>query len=172
MRFFSRDNLDRLRKAVQEGFKTIRDELDEHRESINQNTNEIQSNYEYLCRLDSKIEKLGERIDELTMFSGQQDIGHYNVSGLTTREKEVFLAIYSAHEPISYREIGRRTGLSENLVICYVANLVSKGVPVLKKYMHDEARLFLDPVFKEHQMKSNIIGINESVSHRIIMGTV
>ena len=40
--------------------RRIKEEFDEHLGSINENTNEIQANYEYLCNTDSKIDKLNE----------------------------------------------------------------------------------------------------------------
>ena len=154
----------RWRNALKDALKGLKDELDDHREAINENTNEIQSNYEYLCRLESKIDKLAERLDELTLFRQELD---YCISDLTTREKEVFLALYTAADFIAYRDIGRRTGLTENLVICYISNLITKGVPVLKKYVNGEVRLALEPRFKELQMKKNIVGINQCLSQRI-----
>ena len=78
--------------TLKDAFNVVREELDDHREAINQSTNEIQTNYEYLCKLDSKIEKLGERIDELTMFIKQlkgQEQKKFIVSRLTRKEQEV-----------------------------------------------------------------------------------
>ncbi len=60
--------ISKIEKNLKSSFSRIKSEFDEHREAINQNTNEIQHNYEFLCKLDSKIERLNERIDELTMF--------------------------------------------------------------------------------------------------------
>jgi len=168
VRIFNRDNIDKIKRALKEGLNTLKAELDDHRETINQNTNEIQSNYEYLCRLDSKIEKLSERIDELTLFSEQRDMDNSQIRHLTTREKEVFLAIYTASSPVTYKDISRKTGLTENLIICYVSNLLIKGVPVVKKYVNHEVKLLLEPHFKELQMRQNMIGINESVSRSVI----
>ena len=44
-------------------FVKIKQEFLEHLDSINQNTNEIQANYEYLKEFETKLEKLRERID-------------------------------------------------------------------------------------------------------------
>ena len=49
-------------------FTKIKEEFEDHLDSINENTNEIHSNYEYLCELDSKIEKLNEKLEEIMMF--------------------------------------------------------------------------------------------------------
>jgi hypothetical protein len=154
--------------AIRAAFKKIKGEFDDHREAINQNTNEIQANYEYLCKLDSKIDKLSERIEELTLFLQQKpEQPEYELSPLTTREKEVFVALYSASAPMNYKDVGRRTGLTEELVMCYVTNLITKGVPVQKMCIDNEVRMALEPHFKEMQMKENIVGISESVSQSV-----
>ena len=46
----------------------IKDELNDHLDAINHSTNEISSNYEYLCEIDFKINKLAERLDQLQLF--------------------------------------------------------------------------------------------------------
>jgi len=160
----------KLKNTIKDAFKKVKEEFDDHRESINRNTNEIQANYEYLCQLDSKIEKLSERIDELSMFlQYDKPEKHYEISGLTTREKEVFLVLYTDGREMGYKEIARKTGLTENLVICYVANLMTKGVPILRKHKNNELVLILDPDFKEYQMKENIVGIDESISKGLVV---
>jgi len=160
--------VDRLKTAMKKAFAVIKAEFDDHLESINQNTNEIQANYEYITRLETKVDKLSERVEELTMCvdhkPGQMK---YEVSELTSREKEVFLALYASPKELTYKEISHRTGLPENLVICYISNLVTKGVHLNKKYNKNEVCLSIDPQFKEVQMKENMIGITESVSQAV-----
>lgn len=48
-------------------FNNIKEELDEHLQSINENTNEIQANYEYLNKIDEKINKINEKIEILRL---------------------------------------------------------------------------------------------------------
>jgi len=170
VKIFGDSNFSRLQKTLKNAFLKIKDEFDDHRETINQNTNEIQANYEYLCRIDSKIDKLNERIDEITLFlKPETERKRYNVSPLTRREKEVFLAVYASDEAVGYVDIAKRTALTENLVICYISNLVTKGIPILKKYTNDSVKLSIDNEFKEYQMKENIIGIDEDLSQNIVM---
>ena len=166
---FSSDKIKMMEGTLKDAFNVVREELDDHREAINQSTNEIQTNYEYLCKLDSKIEKLGERIDELTMFIKQlkgQEQKKFIVSRLTRKEQEVFLFVYM-NEEITYKEIGRRLALTEELVRCYIGNLTEKGVPILKKRIGEEELITLDQDFKAVQAKENIVGINEEISHTV-----
>jgi DNA repair exonuclease SbcCD ATPase subunit len=157
--------LNRDNSLVKEAFETIREELDDYRETINQNTNEIQSNYEYLCKLDEKIDKLSERIDEICMFLNIcEPKKNYSIQRLTTREKEVFSVLYaSASVGITHKDIARKTGLSDSLVICYVSNLVQKGVPLMRKFLGGEMILYLEDAFRETQAKENIAGLSQAV---------
>jgi len=159
-----------MEEALKSAFVVVREELDEHRDSINQNTNEVQSNYEYICKLDSKINKLSERVDELTMFIRQlkgQEQKTFEVSPLTRKEQEVFLVIYMNDE-VTHKYIGRRLGFTEDLVECYVENLITKGVPVIKKRSsRNISYLTLDPDFKAQQTKTNILNINETITETI-----
>jgi len=171
--FGDNNKVDKLREmegALKRAFNVVREELDEHRESINQNTNEIQNNYEHICKLDSKVEKLSERIDEITMFIRQlkgQGPKKFVVSKLTRKEQEVFLIIYTANQDIGFKAIGRRLGLTEELVSCYIENLIMKGVPMIKKYINNELFINVDKDFKAVQAKENLLQINEEVGNSI-----
>jgi hypothetical protein len=158
---------------LKQSFKMIKEELNDYRESINQNTNEIQGNYEYTCRLESKIDKLSERVDELSMFLQQltgieKEYEKFTVSSLTTKEQEIFLVVYMSENEITYKELARKTGLTENLVICYVTNLVTKGVMITKRHCENDVFLGIDREFKEVQAKHNILKINETISEAML----
>ncbi len=146
--------------------KGVRDELDEHLDTINQATEEVQANYEYLYRLDDKVDRLGERIEQLALLlknSGMNvsNVEHENVE-LSEQEKEVFLVLYTAGDGLlSYREIADGVRESEFLVRGYITNMIHKGVPIKKKYVNNEARVHLDKRFKEHQAKTNFLRISQ-----------
>ena len=149
----------------------LNDELEDHLIAINENTNEIQANYEYLCELDNKMAKLTERLDQIQMFLQKhgfkvEEKPFFEVKKLTSREQEVFLILYTLEEskgPLTYLDIARRTGLTEDLVAAYITNMVQKGVPILKRYINNQAHLRLDPVFKQVQAKENILQIEQKV---------
>ena len=149
----------------------INEELEDHLIAINENTNEIQANYEYLCELDNKLAKVTERLDQMQMFLQQhgfkvEEKPSFQVKKLTQREQEVFLILYTLGEskgPMTYLEIAKRTGLTEDLVATYITNMVQKGVPILKRYINNQAHLRLDPVFKQVQAKENILQIEQKV---------
>jgi predicted transcriptional regulator len=169
----AKEHINSIDGKLKTTFQKIKEELNDYRDSINQNTNEIQGNYEYTCKLESKIDKLSERVDELSMFIQQltgkkKEYEQFTVSSLTTKEQEIFLVIYMSENEINYKELARKTGLTENLVVCYVTNLITKGVLITKRYYENEVFIRVDKEFKEVQAKHNILNINESVSEAMI----
>ncbi|MFW6013640.1 MAG: hypothetical protein ACOCQG_00540 [Candidatus Nanoarchaeia archaeon] len=160
-----------MKDKLKDAFSKIKEELNDHRETLNQNTNEIQSNYELLCRLESKLDKLEERVDEISLFVQQKkpddSSEQFSVSTLTRKEQEVFMAIYTNEEGVTYYQIGRKTGLTEDLVVCYVTNLIAKGVPLVKRYVATGVLVYLDEEFKRLQAHQNILKISESVGQKV-----
>ena len=156
--------------ALRESFKKIKEELEDHLETINQNTNEIQANYEYLEKLDQKIEKLNEKIQEIRMHLNiiKDDISEkkerFEETKLTIHEQEMFLVLYTASDFLSYKDIAKRLGLTEALVSNYIINLIEKGIPIIKKYLNKVVYVKLDSWFKEIQAKENILQIDDRIA--------
>ena len=159
----------RLGKSLKAELAKIRHDLDEYLHSINENTNEIAANYEYICEVECKIERLGERLDHIQMFlesnsgmaiSKKKD---FDVKRLSRREQEVFLTIYTLEEEkggLSYYDIATRLNMSEQLAGNYVTSLIEKGVPIMKRYINSRPYLSLDSDFKTLQAKENILQLS------------
>ena len=174
-----RNSTNKVDGALKKAFESIKEEFTEHRESINQNTNEIQSNYEYLCKLETKMDKLTERMDELTLVLTKGNIPYVvetsapeekdviNVPKLSVREQEIFLVLYTAEEPLTYKSIARKAALNESLVMNYIVALISKGVPLIKRYVNNVVYVILDHEFKQLQAKENLLNINEEITARL-----
>lgn len=153
-------------RGVRSGFEAVKKELDEHLDSINRGSSEIQAVYDYLNELDAKIEKMNERIDEINMTLNPTIEAKHSIS-LTNREQEVFLILYS-EEKIILKNIAKKLGFSEEMVNKYIYNLISKGIPVLREYTDKMVSFSLDLKFKDLQAKRNILNINESISKEIL----
>ena len=155
---------------LKSAFNAIKLEFEDHLQSINENTNEIQSNYEYLCEIDAKIEKLSERMDEIQfMLQGRGEEKIHSVLPLTRREQEVFLTLYQNEKhPLTVFDIATRIALTESMVESYIESISAKGVPVVKELKEDGVWLSLDPGFRIAHAKNNIVKINESVVKEII----
>ncbi len=147
-------------------FKKIKEELDDHLDSINQNTNEVQANYEYIQKLERKIDKLNEKLEELIMMVCTDDELEYVRDALrevqlSEKEKQVFLALYTSEDFLSYEEIATKTNMSTFLASRYCTNLLEKGVPIVKRFVEREPQIQLEPWFKELQAKENIMNIKQ-----------
>lgn len=163
-----------LSRALKGAFLKIKEEFDEHLDTINQNTNEIQSNYEFLCELDSKIDKLSQRIDDLQMYvADSKDECSYvlnqPVGKLTIREQEVFMVLYTAeNENLTYPSIAKRLGFSEAMVKNYLSSISAKGVPIVKKCVGENVYISIESAFRNYQAKENILEINENLARQFI----
>jgi hypothetical protein len=168
-----RNELELVKIRVSQSFEQVKEQFEDHLVAINENTNEIQSNFEYLCEMDRKIDKLAEKIEELNLILRQQkgeDTAKktFELQPLTSKEKEVFYALYVLTEQrryTTYKDLSKRTCYAESLVASYITNLIEKGIPVVKKYAKRTAYLSLDPEFREIQAKENIVGVNTLLTH-------
>ena len=156
---------EQLKKALSD----VREEFEDHLTAINENTNEIQSSHQYIAELDTKLEKLNQRLERIELFL-QKERGLevekkpvFNIKPLTKREKEIFLILYTSEEKkaLTYLDIARATALTEDIVSSYITSIMRKGVPIIKKYINSKAYLKLDPVFKALQAKENILKIEQ-----------
>ncbi|MBI2558647.1 hypothetical protein HYW20_04960 [Candidatus Woesearchaeota archaeon] len=157
-----------LNKRLRFEFASIRQEFEEHLQAINENTNEIASNYEYTCELESKLDKLSERVEQIQMHLTESGVSitkrdKFDVKRLNRREQEVFLVIYTLEEEkgsVTYSDIAAKLNISEHLASSYVTSLIEKGVPIMKRYVHSKPYLRLDPEFKTLQTKENILQLS------------
>ena len=153
-----------FRQQLSTVLECMREELDDHRLAINENTDELVSTNEFLNELSRKLDKLTERVDELTLLvKGKNEEKKFDIQPLTEKEKEVFQALYGLTESqpyASYEQLARKTLLTKSIVMDYVTSMIQKGVPVLKKLDGNTVFLKLDPEFRQLQAKQNIVGIN------------
>ena len=162
-------NIIKLNKRLRAEFTRIRHEFEEHLQAINENTNEISANYEYICELENKLNKLSERVDTIQMYLESNSgitiakRNEFAVKKLNRTEQQVFLVIYTLEEEkdsVTYADISNRLGISEQLAGNYVTSIIEKGVPILKRYINSKPYLRLDPVFKTLQTKENILQLS------------
>lgn len=162
-----KEELKEMQANITNAFKKVKEEMNVHLETINQNSTEIQSLYDYLDELNTKIEKLNERIDEIQIYSSDEEEKKFDIE-LTNREQEVFLVIYSEDDVISAKEISKKLGFTDEMVNRYIYNMISKGIPLLRHYKDGESYVSMDLKFKNLQAKKNLLKINESISKQLL----
>ena len=155
---------------LKESLKSVKNELDGHLEAINGNTSEIQTSYECMNEINDKLEKLAERMESAEIFL--QKYSNFNAveksfdtKPLTKTEQHVFLIIYALEDEkglVSYADIIKKTGLPGYVVSEYIARLVEKGIPLMKKYINNIPYIKLNPEFKRIQAKENILCIDSA----------
>jgi len=143
----------------------LKKELTGHLDAINENTSEIQTSFGCMNEINDKLEKLTERVEAVEIFL--QEYGNFNaveksfeIKPLTNTEQHVFLVIYALEDEkglVSYTDIIKKTGLPSYVVSEYIARLVEKGIPLLKKYVNNIPYISLNKEFKRLQAKENIL---------------
>ena len=158
---------DRLRAETQNIFDRIKEELEDHKETINDNTSELQANHEYAWQMDQRIKKMEERLEHLESWmvrSGGMPLMSEEtpVFELDEQEKKIFLIIYTASGFITYTEISEALGESELQIKERITSMLEKGIPIQKKYTQtNEACLMLEKGFKDEQAKRNMLKISQ-----------
>jgi hypothetical protein len=154
---------------LRHSFAKIREELEEHLQAINESTAEIAQNHQYAVEMEAKLDTLAERVERMELFLKQTGYGSSNatfhVQPLTTDEKRVFVALYTIEEEkghVTYADVSSALLMDMQLVAGYVASLMEKGVPLVKRYVNNVAYLKLDQDFKQLQAKENILGIDKA----------
>lgn len=146
-------------KNIRVSFRKVETELNEHLDSINGNTNEIQSVYEVLSEIEGKLDKLSAKIEDVQVqLDMKEQSNEAEIGRLTKREKEVFFALYmSESEQLTYGDLAELSGLDEVMVQEYITNLIAKGIPIQKKFIQNMIFISLDIAFKELQAKKRVI---------------
>ncbi|GEM_PF-4162849 len=142
---------------VKQVLDTMRDELDDHRQTINENTTEIETVFEFLSALEAKFDNVQQLVERLALSlqEPQQLIG-----ALNRREKAVCQSLFLLGKTkpwVSCEELAKHCQISREVLAATLAGLVTKHVPVMKKYDHTRAYAQLAPSFREQQAKHNVI---------------
>ena len=167
--FLNKKDILKLSKEI-EDLKSEKSQLKEGYDDIldatNENTNEIQANYTYISDLDKRINKLNDKIDEVSMMlkhlmskSDFIDEEKPKIRSLSPSEKRIFLVLYTSESLLSYRDLSASTNMAETLISQYITNLIEKGVPIIKQYIEGKPKIGLSMQFKEIQAKKNLVNL-------------
>lgn len=140
-------------KRVKAAFKVIKEELSEHLDAINENTEELQSVYNYTQELEHRIDKIEDRLIKLEMM-----IEERLSPKLNKQEEAVFMQLYENEAgALSYSDISHKLGIPELIVRKIIANMIKKGVEVNVDLIDGKPFFSLVKSFKEKQAKENIL---------------
>ena len=147
-----------LKKDFKATVDTVQEELNEHLDSINQNSMEIQANYDFMEEINSKLEKLSSRLDDLELAIKSRP-QFESSSNLDDKEKEVFLVLYTSQEPLSFEEISARSSIPIYVVEETIEQLETKRIPIVRKNFAGKILLLLEEEFKVQQSKTGVVDI-------------
>jgi hypothetical protein len=154
--------------TVKNSLKLIKEELDDHLISINENTSEIEMNYSYLIEMDQRLKFLEKKIDSiisiLAQLTNQQPDKKIKKIKITENEQELFLLFYQSQRAIDYEHIGKSMKKSESYVRGCISSLIEKGVPIKKHVINRKVYFVLDSAFKELQAKKGIVNIVKTLT--------
>ena len=156
--------LDYMEEAVKKAVKQIRDELDDHLDTINQNTEELSSAYQYIAELEGKIEKLSERLDEITYSGAAQElIGGMEID-LSLKEQEIFSCLYHYPQGLTVEQVTRLTGFTQPVINTVIDTLGEKGVPVHKHITGLGKSFQLEHKFRDLQARKQLVTVHPSIA--------
>lgn len=150
-----------MQKNVKKAFSKVREELDDHLESINQNSVEVQSVYEFLIQLEQRMDKMEERLDTIAIHHTRRS--YEPVNDLNYREQELFLSIYLADNPLAVSKLSKKLGYTKDAVITYAETLSAKGIPLLRQLVEDEEYISMELQFKDLQAKQQIVAVEQHI---------
>lgn len=159
-------------KKIREAFRKIKEERDEHLESINQLTSELQTAFEYISDLENKYDKIKENIDELMIFKNSillNDKSHFSNIVLSLEEQKLFqtLYVFGEKEPLSENFIIKKLDLNDTSFRLLLSSLLDKKIPITKERIGNEWYFNIDLRFRDMQTKEQLIKVHESVSKGI-----
>ena len=156
-------------RSVQGQMKTalefLRDELDEHLQAINENTQEIQQQERNVCEIDVRLTKLEEKMDNISLLL-RQVLGSGLSITLSRDEQRVFLTLYTHDSFQSCEELGERSVMSIDVVDDCLKAMMDKGIPVEREILNGLVYFRLNSEFKLKQAKEQIITIDQEITQQ------
>lgn len=142
----------------------LRDDVEEHFESINGNTREIEIQNNFICEIDNRITKMEEKMDEIH-FIMKQMVNRSKLSvELSKDEQRVFLILYTHDKFVKSSRISDKAFLDKEVVDDALVSMMDKGLPIERDILNGEACYRMENSFKLRQAKDEIIQIDSDVT--------
>jgi len=157
-----------INNHLHESISSLKCEIEDHLTAINENTNEIESNYELIAEIAIKLEKIEQRLETIEIALDSQNIEKQEIDDLNNKEEKIFLTIYKEEKNyLTYSDIAAIHNFSESTARHYVDVLIKKGVPIIKKAIDGRMHFKLNPYFRELQTKHNIVHLQPQLTLRV-----
>lgn len=162
------DKIDETR--LKNAFQKIKKELDEHLDTINENTTEINKLSGYLEFIEQKIDKVNEKLDEIFLTIESLGVENNKKIKLTSEEQKIFLVLYTFGEKnsLSYTDVANKIDMTELEVRGIIKSLIKKKIPIIEERINEKSFFNIAKEFRIKQSKENILNIDESVSRSFL----
>lgn len=157
---FSSDTIDALKTEV----SSVREELDEHLQAINDNTSEQEIQNSYICEIDNRLTKMEEKMDELHFLLKQIATRAKLAIELSKDEQRMFLILYTHGNFMRTAEISSKTYVDVEVVEDALASMMDKGIPIDREILNGEVYFRMSKDFRLKQAKENVIKIDTDVT--------
>lgn len=160
-----------IHSTIDSTTKSIREELDDHRVSIDSQTEDMEKVFGALDEVDSKVdsvvEKLNARIDKLQMMLAQALMRSMIHVELSEEEQYVFAVLEKSTVATSVIGVARKSGLSVDAIFVACEKMVDKGIPLRKGSRDGKPYLFIESAFLESQRRNRMIYIDARIEKKI-----
>ncbi len=150
---------------IVESVGVMREELDDHLTAINENTEELESNYSYvmafgerLAKVEDKIHFIYKKLIEKELLESEST--QYSKIKLTVTEQKVFIVLYEKDRGIDYATIEQECRRSRVFIRNQINSMIEKGVPIIKNTINSKQFFSLDPGFKQLQTTENVLRLD------------
>lgn len=159
--------LTQMHNSMKYAFGAVKEEMEEHLQSINENTSEINDTADHLVELDSRLDKMEQRMEEIHMMF-RQIINTTKISvDLHEDEQKIFVILYTHDSFLSAEDMATKFNLSARNVTDCLLSMSDKGVPIEKEMLNNEQYFKLESEFKALQAKEQIVKISPSVTQSL-----
>jgi len=153
-----------LDNSLKLSFAAVKEEFDDHLLAINESTEELQVHNARLEQLDSKIEKVASRMDDISLMLKQFAMhGRYNIE-LDFYEQKVFMALYTYENGLlSLEKISERSSVPLFQVKDILTSMLDKGVRMKRDVVNGKVLFELEDNFRQKQAVEQVVKVSPHI---------
>lgn len=160
----SKQDLQGISDQLSEGMTRTKEDIEEHLQSINANTSEIDVQNTFICEMDNRLTKMEERMDEFH-FLLKKMVMKANLSvELSKDEQRIFLILYTNEQFMSQKDVCSKVVLDNCVVDESMDSLMDKGIPIERELINGDVYFKMSNSFKLRQAKENVIKIDKDIT--------
>ena len=159
-------NLTQLDTMLRNSFSAIKEEFEDHLQTINENTSEIKCHENHMNELDVRITKLEEKIDMVQLMIKEMISQSRVRIELTRDEQKTFLILYTHDDFLPAQRIAAKVDMNTDSVEEGMRAMQDKGIPIVMNQLQGKPVYKLDETFKQRQAQHQIITIDADVTRQ------